>query len=182
MIIEETPLKDCLIIKPRIFEDTRGYFFESYNEQVLKNTPLEKYNWVQDNESRSSKGVLRGLHFQRGAFSQAKLARVIVGEVFDIAVDLRRDSPTYGISHGVILNDKTKNQYLIPRGFAHGFLVLSDYVIFSYKCDNPYNAEADSGLYYKDKKLNIEWPKLDIPYLLSEKDTNLPSFENAYKF
>jgi dTDP-4-dehydrorhamnose 3,5-epimerase len=182
MIVEETPLKDCLIIKPSIFEDARGYFFESYNAKTFKDTPLEKYKWVQDNESKSFKGVLRGLHFQKGEFSQAKLVRVIVGEVFDVAVDLRRDSPTYGKSHGVLLNDKTKHQYLIPRGFAHGFLVLSDSVIFSYKCDKPYHAAADSGLYYKDEKLNIEWPKLDIPYLLSEKDKNLPSFENAYKF
>lgn len=182
MTIEETPLQDCLILKPRIFEDARGYFFESFNAETFKDTPLESYHWVQDNESKSFKGVLRGLHFQKGDYSQAKLVRVIVGEVYDVAVDLRKDSPTYGKSHGVILSDKTKNQYLIPRGFAHGFLVLSDFVIFSYKCDNAYNASADSGVFYNDEALGIKWPEIDVPYLLSEKDKGLPSFENCYKF
>lgn len=182
MIIEKTPLKDCFVVRPRVFEDKRGYFFESYNEGDFEDTPLEPYNWVQDNESKSYKGVLRGLHFQKGIYSQAKLVRVIVGEVYDVAVDLRRDSPSFGKYHGVLLNDKSKTQYLIPRGFAHGFLVLSDIVIFSYKCDNLYNATVDSGLIYNDKSLNINWPELDIPYILSDKDKSLASFVDCYKF
>jgi dTDP-4-dehydrorhamnose 3,5-epimerase len=182
MIIEETPLKDCYVVRPRVFEDERGYFFESYNEGFFKDTPLEPYRWVQDNESKSYKGVLRGLHFQKGIHSQAKLVRVIIGEVYDVAVDLRKNSPTFGKHHGVLLNDKSKTQYLVPRGFAHGFLVLSEFVIFSYKCDNLYNPYADSGVLYNDEELNIQWPVLETPYLLSEKDKSLPAFDSCYKF
>lgn len=182
MIIEETPLKDCYILKPRVFEDSRGYFFETFNTATFKDTVLESYRWVQENESRSNRGVLRGLHFQQGAHSQAKLVRVITGEVFDVAIDLRKDSATFGQSHGVILSEKTKEQYLIPRGFAHGFLVLSETAIFSYKCDNLYNASSETGIMYDDPALSIPWPKLDIPYLLSEKDKKLNSFEKCHKF
>lgn len=182
MIIEETPLKDSYIIRPRVFEDKRGYFFEAFNKRAIKGTPLESYDWVQENESRSGYGVLRGLHFQKGEASQAKLVRVLQGEVYDVAVDLRRDSPTFGRSFGVRLSGSSKTQYLIPRGFAHGFLVLSDFAIFSYRCDNYYSPEADSGIIYNDPGLAIDWPELNTAYALSDKDKTLPSFENSYKF
>lgn len=182
MIIEETPLKDCYILKPRVFEDSRGYFFETFNTATFKDTVLESYCWVQENESKSDRGVLRGLHFQKGEAAQAKLVRVIKGEVFDVAVDLRKDSPTFGRFHSVLLSEKTKHQFLIPRGFAHGFLVLSDVAIFSYKCDNHYNVHQESGLAYNDETIGINWPKIDIEYLLSEKDRSLPSYTDCYKF
>ncbi len=182
MIIEETPLKDCYILKPRVFEDSRGYFFETFNTATFKDTVLESYQWVQENESRSNRGVLRGLHFQRGVHSQAKLVRVITGEVFDVAVDLRKDSATFGKSYSVLLSEKNKNQLLIPRGFAHGFLVLSDVAIFSYKCDNFYNSQEESGVIYNDEKLAIDWPELATDYLLSEKDIALPKYKDCYKF
>lgn len=182
MIIEPTPLQDSYIIKPKVFEDTRGYFFETYNKKNIQGTVLEPYEWVQENESRSDRGVLRGLHFQKGVHAQAKLVRVISGEVFDVAVDLRKDSPTFGQSHSVLLSEKTKEQFLIPRGFAHGFLVLSDMAIFSYKCDNLYNVQEEAGVMYNDEILEIKWPALDMAYLLSEKDKALPSYKNCYKF
>ncbi len=182
MIIEETPLKDSYIIRPQVFEDNRGYFFEAYNKKVVQGTPLESYDWVQENESMSGHGVLRGLHFQKGAASQAKLVRVLKGEVYDVAVDLRKNSPTFGLSYGIKLNSNSKTQYLIPRGFAHGFLVLSDYAIFSYRCDNYYDPEADSGIIYNDPELSIDWPELNKAYDLSDKDKKLPSFKNSYKF
>lgn len=182
MIIKETSLKDAYIIEPKVFGDERGYFFESYNRNQIKNTPLEEYNWVQENESQSMKGVLRGLHFQKGSYSQAKWVRVIQGEVFDVAVDLRKTSPTYGKSFSVFLSGKEKNQFLIPRGFAHGFLVLSDRAIFSYKCDNFYSPEHDSGIIYNDDSLNINWPEIDTEIVLSNKDAQLGTFKDAYKF
>ncbi|MEC7756008.1 MAG: dTDP-4-dehydrorhamnose 3,5-epimerase [Bacteroidota bacterium] len=182
MNIKETPLKDAYIIEPRVFEDERGYFFESYNENNLKNTPLEEYNWVQENESQSVKGVLRGLHFQKGPYSQAKWVRVIEGEVFDVAVDLRRSSPTFGQSFGLVLSGLDKNQFLIPRGFAHGFLVLSEKATFSYKCDNFYSPEHDSGIIYNDDSLNINWPEINSEIILSNKDAQLSTFKDAFKF
>ncbi|MCE7995847.1 MAG: dTDP-4-dehydrorhamnose 3,5-epimerase [Roseivirga sp.] len=182
MTIEHTPLKDCYIIKPRVIEDSRGYFFEAYNKKSVQGTVLENYDWVQENESRSDQGVLRGLHFQKGEYSQAKLVRVLVGEVFDVAVDLRKDSPSFGKWHGVRLNDRTKTQFLVPSGFAHGFLVLSDFAIFSYRCDNYYAPEADSGIIFNDANLAIDWPVLKTPYRLSDKDKGLPTFEKCYKF
>ena len=182
MTIRDTPLKDVYIIEPEVFKDDRGYFFESYNQEKTKNTILESYNWVQENESKSTKGVLRGLHFQKGNFSQAKLVRVILGEVFDVAVDLRKDSPSFGKWYGVTLSEENKHQFLIPRGFAHGFLVLSDEAIFSYKCDNFYAPEYDSGIKYDDQTLKIDWPLDTDSYLLSQKDQQLNTFENSYKF
>lgn len=182
MIIRETALKDAYIIEPKIFKDKRGYFFENYSEKNVKDTPLEQYTWVQENESQSVRGVLRGLHFQKGTFSQAKWVRVIEGEVFDVAVDLRENSSTFGKSFGLILSGEEKNQFLIPRGFAHGFLVLSEKAIFSYKCDNIYSPEHDSGIRYNDDHLNINWPKTDMELLLSEKDSKLGTFDQAYKF
>ena len=182
MTIEETSLKDVFIISPRVFIDGRGYFFESFNLSAIKGTVLNNYNWVQENESKSTKGVLRGLHFQKGNHSQAKLVRVIIGEVFDVAVDLRKNSPTFGKSYSVVLSDKNKKQLLIPRGFAHGFLVLSDTAVFSYKCDNYYSPKHDSGVIYNDLDLKIDWPELDIHYQLSKKDESLDDFKDVYKF
>lgn len=182
MNIINTPLQDCYIIEPKVFEDNRGYFFESFNGATAKGTVLEKYNWLQENESKSTKGVLRGLHFQKGDFAQGKLVRVIVGEVFDVAVDLRENSTTFGQSFGLTLSGKSKKQFLIPRGFAHGFLVLSDIAIFSYKCDNLYSPEHDSGIIYNDYLLNIGWPDIDAEIILSKKDAQLGTFEKSYKF
>ena len=182
MIIESTPLSDVYVIKPRVFADTRGYFFESYNKQSVKDTVLESYDWVQENESESTRGVLRGLHFQKGDYAQAKLVRVIKGEVFDVAVDLRKDSATYGQWHGELLTGENKKQFLVPRGFAHGFMVISETAIFSYKCDNYYAPEHDSGIMYNDPQIGIQWPDLDTDIVLSKKDQALNSFEEAYKF
>ncbi|WP_422007585.1 dTDP-4-dehydrorhamnose 3,5-epimerase [Roseivirga pacifica] len=182
MTIRDTPLKDAYIIEPKVFSDDRGYFFESHNQEKTKNTILESYNWVQENESKSTKGVLRGLHFQKGNYSQAKLVRVILGKVFDVAVDLRKDSPSFGKWHGVILSEENKHQFLVPRGFAHGFLVLSDVAVFSYKCDNFYAPEHDSGIRYDDIELNINWPLDEKLFLLSQKDSELDNFKNSHKF
>ena len=181
MKIEETPLQDVYLVRPRIFEDARGYFFETFNRQQVKGTVLESYNWVQENESQSTKGVLRGLHFQTGEFSQAKLIRVVLGEVFDVAVDLRRGSATFGKWFGSILSSENKTQMLIPRGFAHGFLVLSDVATFSYKCDNYYDPGKESGIMYDDPDIGIEWPE-SKELVISERDQNLGSFRSAYQF
>lgn len=179
MNIIETPIKDLLIIEPRVFNDDRGYFFESYSG--LKTPQLEN-PWVQDNESKSSKGVLRGLHYQVGEYAQAKLVRAVVGEIYDVAVDIRPDSKTYGQSYGILLSDANKKQLLIPRGFAHGFLVLSNTAIFAYKCDNYYSREHEGGIYYNDPQLKIEWPMNTDDLLLSEKDKVQPGFGNHLPF
>lgn len=182
MLIHDTPLQDSYVIEPRVFQDDRGYFFESHNASKIEGTVLSDYNWVQENESKSTKGVLRGLHFQKGEYAQSKLVRVIVGEVYDVAVDLRQQSSTFGQWHGVLLSAENKKQFLMPRGFAHGFLVLSDIAIFSYKCDNYYSPEHDSGIIYNDRDLSITWPQLNVPFQLSTKDQQLSSFSQAYKF
>lgn len=172
----KTPIQDLWIIEPKLFEDSRGYFYESYNEQVFKQATGFQVNFVQDNVSKSQCGVLRGLHFQKGEYAQAKLVTVLEGEVQDVAVDLRENSPTYGQYHSVILNAENKRQFFVPRGFAHGFLVLSETAVFSYKCDNFYNKESEGGLLYNSSKLAIDW-KLDVNELiLSEKDKVLPEF------
>ncbi|MBO6879913.1 dTDP-4-dehydrorhamnose 3,5-epimerase [Winogradskyella sp.] len=179
MIIKETKLKGCYTLQPKVFEDKRGYFIESYNENVFKKALGKNINFVQDNESQSSKGVLRGLHYQEGEFAQAKLVRVIKGKVLDIAVDLRKNSLTFGEHFSAILSEENKTQLFIPRGFAHGFLVLEDNTIFSYKCDNFYNKESETGVIYNDKDLNIDWKYPESELILSEKDLLLPSFKNA---
>ncbi|MTE27197.1 dTDP-4-dehydrorhamnose 3,5-epimerase [Winogradskyella ouciana] len=179
MIIKETKLKGCYTLQPKVFEDKRGYFIESYNENVFKKALGKNNNFVQDNESQSSKGVLRGLHYQTGEFAQAKLVRVIKGKVLDIAVDLRQNSLTFGEHVSAILSEENKTQLFIPRGFAHGFLVLEDNTIFSYKCDNFYNKESETGVIYNDKDLNIDWKYPESELILSEKDLLLPSFKNA---
>jgi dTDP-4-dehydrorhamnose 3,5-epimerase len=136
---------------------------------------------LQDNQSLSTKGVLRGLHYQTGEFAQAKLVRVVIGQVLDVAVDLRPHSPSFGKHETFLITEENQHQVFVPRGFAHGFLVLSEIAVFSYKCDNFYNKESEGGIIYNDPKLNINWGKYDFDFLVSEKDINLPSFENAKK-
>lgn len=170
-----TPIKDLVVIEPKVFEDSRGYFFEAYNKNVFHDLGLD-YDFVQDNQSYSTKGVLRGLHFQK-QFPQAKLVRVLEGEVFDVAVDLRKDSPTYGKWYGVRLSAENKKMFMIPRGFAHGFLVLSDTAVFSYKCDDFYHPNDEGGIMFNDHDIGVEWPKIDVEYILSEKDKKHPGFK-----
>lgn len=163
----KTEIEGVYVIEPKVFGDNRGYFMETYNEQEFKNNGLD-YNFVQDNQSKSKKGVLRGLHFQK-THPQAKLVRVLEGEVFDVAVDLRKGSKTYGKWVGVILSEENKKQFMIPRGFAHGFVVLSETAVFAYKCDDFYHPEDEGGIMWNDPDINIEWPyKGEL--LLSEKD------------
>lgn len=166
---EKTSIDGVYIITPKKFGDNRGYFMETYNEHDFKKNGLN-YNFVQDNQSKSSKGVLRGLHFQIN-HPQAKLVRVIEGEVYDVAVDLRKGSKTYGKYVGVVLSAENNKQLMIPRGFAHGFLVLSDSAIFAYKCDDFYHPEDEGGIAFDDPEVNIEWPFKDN-LNLSEKDKN----------
>jgi dTDP-4-dehydrorhamnose 3,5-epimerase len=177
MEAEQTHIKDCYIIHNTFFEDNRGYFFESFNQQTfLKKTGLD-INFVQDNQSSSTKGVLRGLHFQTGDAAQAKLVRVLEGEVLDIAVDLRKNSLTFGQHVSIKLSAASNTQLFIPRGFAHGFLVLSEKAVFFYKCDNYYNKQAESGLMYNDDDLNIDWGLPEEELILSEKDQKNPTFK-----
>ena len=178
----ETSIKDVYIIEPTVFGDNRGYFMETYSDAEFAEIGLN-YNFVQDNQSKSSKGVLRGLHFQKEN-TQAKLVRCIKGEVFDVAVDLRPGSETYGKWEGVILSEENKKMFMIPRGFAHGFLVLSDEAEFTYKCDDIYNPNAEGGLAWNDKDVNIDWPLGDMKIgdlLTSEKDAKWPSLEELRK-
>ncbi|MDR2600873.1 MAG: dTDP-4-dehydrorhamnose 3,5-epimerase [Spirochaetaceae bacterium] len=168
-----TIIKDLYEITPKVFLDKRGYFFESYNERDFFEAGI-KTRFVQDNQSRSFKGVLRGLHFQKER-PQAKLVRVIEGEVFDVAVDLRKDSPTLGKWRGVFLSAEKQNQFFIPEGFAHGFLVLSENAVFAYKCGDFYNAADESGVLWNDPSIGVEWPKLPGGYFLSEKDKLWPA-------
>lgn len=172
----ETPIKDVYIIEPKVYGDSRGYFMETYKESSFKEAGLN-YKFVQDNESKSHKGVLRGLHFQK-THPQAKLVRVLEGEVFDVAVDLRKDSPTYGKWVGVTLSAENKKQFMIPRGFAHGFVVLSDTATFCYKCDELYHPEDEGGIMWNDKDVNITWP-YDGEIFLSEKDKKHPSLKES---
>ncbi len=181
MVLKETHLKGCFEITPKIFKDERGYFFESFNEKSFFEETNILVHFVQDNQSFSSKGVLRGLHYQAGVYSQAKLVRVIKGEVLDVAVDIRPDSLTFGQVHTVILSEENQKQLYIPRGFAHGFLVLSDTALFFYKCDNYYNKASEGGIIYNEKKLNIDWMFNQDQLIISEKDKLLPKLENAKK-
>lgn len=179
MIIKETKLRGCYIIQPKIFKDKRGYFIESFNQNAFNSKLNLNVNFVQDNESQSSKGVLRGLHYQIGKYAQAKLVRVIKGRVLDVAVDLRRDSKTFGEHFSIELTEENKSQLFVPRGFAHGFIVLEDETIFSYKCDNFYNKAAEAGVIYNDKDLNIDWQLPCSDYILSDKDKILPKLKDA---
>ncbi len=173
----KTKIEGVYIIEPKVFGDDRGYFMETYNENDFKKAGID-IKFVQDNQSKSRKGVLRGLHYQR-QYPQAKLVRVIKGEVFDVAVDLRKNSKTYGQWVGVILTEENKKQFLIPRGFAHGFLVLSETAEFVYKCDEFYHPEDEGGIMYNDESLNISWPHIDGEIILSERDKNHPSLEKS---
>jgi dTDP-4-dehydrorhamnose 3,5-epimerase len=171
----DTPIKDLKIFEPQVWRDERGYFYESFNEKTFEAEGITSH-WVQDNQARSTFGVLRGLHYQIGEFAQAKLVRVVLGSVFDVALDLREDSGTYGQWFGVLLSDENHKQLFVPRGFAHGYVCLSEHVIFSYKCDNVYNKAAEGGVHYNDPTLNIDW-QIDVKdAILSEKDLVLPFF------
>lgn len=174
-MITDGPIPGLKLYTPRVFGDDRGYFFETFNAQVWRDAGITQ-EFVQDNEAYSSRGVLRGLHYQIGEHAQAKLVRVIHGEVLDVVVDCRPDSPTYGQHHSVLLSGELKNQFYVPRGFAHGYVVLSETALFSYKCDNFYQPKAEGGLKFDDPKLGIDW-KIDMSEVqLSPKDEILPHF------
>jgi dTDP-4-dehydrorhamnose 3,5-epimerase len=171
----KTEIPEVIIIEPKVFGDNRGYFLESYNQKRFEEV-VGKTSFLQDNESKSSKGVLRGLHFQKPPFEQAKLVRCIEGEVLDVAVDIRKNSKTYGQHVAVLLSGENKRQLFVPRGFAHGFLVLSDSATFAYKVDNTYAPEFDAGIRWNDKELNIQWGLEESEVLVSAKDAELPFF------
>ncbi|EMV7408244.1 dTDP-4-dehydrorhamnose 3,5-epimerase [Enterobacter soli] len=173
MNVVKTDIPDVLIFEPRVFGDDRGFFFESFSQKQFEEAVGRKVEFVQDNHSKSTKGVLRGLHYQLEPYAQGKLVRCIVGEVFDVAVDIRESSPTYGKWVGVHLSAENKRQFWIPEGFAHGFLVLSDTAEFVYKTTNYYHPESDRGLIWNDKTININWPLTGEP-VLSAKDSNQP--------
>lgn len=177
MIFKKNKIEGLVVIEPTVFEDDRGYFFESYNYDVFKKNGIVD-SFVQDNQSKSQKDVLRGLHFQKPPYGQAKLVRVVQGSVLDVAVDLRKDSDTYGEYYSVMLSAENKKMFLIPAGFAHGFLTLEDDTVFSYKCSNFYHAESEDAILWNDDKLNIDWG-MDSP-ILSEKDLNAQQF-NEFK-
>jgi dTDP-4-dehydrorhamnose 3,5-epimerase len=174
----ETGFKGLKIFEPRVFADSRGYFFESFNKQVFDEAGIHS-DFVQDNESKSQRGVLRGLHYQLDPMAQAKLIRVVEGEVLDVVVDIRVGSPTYGKSFSLVVSAENKKQLYIPRGFAHGFLVLSDTCIFQYKCDNYYSKESEGGIHFSDPELNIEWGFDLSQAIVSDKDKILPPFKDC---
>ena len=177
MNLIKTTLDGLVVLKPTIFKDNRGYFMESYNQKNI-NKLLGNVNFVQDNESESSRGVLRGLHFQKPPYAQAKLVRCLKGSVLDVVLDLRKDSKTYGIFETILLTEENKKQLFIPKGFAHGFVVLSETAIFCYKVDNYYNQESESGVLWNDLDLNIDWKINKKEIIVSEKDKSLPTFNN----
>lgn len=174
----ETSIKDLYILEPRVFEDDRGYFFEAYNKQVLSELQIE-LPFVQDNQSKSDYGVVRGLHYQLNPNAQTKLVRVLEGKIFDIAVDVRKGSPTFGKWVGIELSAENKKQFLIPKGFAHGFSVLSETATVFYKCDEFYSPGNDAGIRFDDPILNIDWQIPSDKVILSDKDSNLPSFDSS---
>ncbi len=177
MNIEHTPLEGCFIIKPNIFTDERGFFIETFNQQKFNDTTGTNTVFVQDNQSYSKHGVMRGLHFQKGSSAQAKLVRVLKGEVLDVAVDLRSGSKTYGQHFSIKLSDTNNLQLLIPRGFAHGFVVLSDGAVFQYKCDNYYDKSAEGGVLYNDPDLGVDWILPHDELIIAAKDLELSSFD-----
>lgn len=178
MEITETGIPNLLIITPKVFEDSRGYFFESYNSEIFEKFGLSQ-EWIQDNQSKSSYGVIRGLHYQLAPFSQSKLVRVISGRILDVALDIRSGSPTFGKHFTIELSDENKKQLLIPKGFAHGFSVLSDTAIVLYKCDALYKHEEERGILFNDPSLGIDWQISDNKAIVSAKDKVHPAFENA---
>jgi dTDP-4-dehydrorhamnose 3,5-epimerase len=175
--IKKTSVPDLVVIEPRVFQDSRGFFFESYNKAFFDEN-FGEINFVQDNESKSKRGVLRGFHFQKPPFDQAKLVRCVSGEVLDVAVDLRKKSNTYGKHESIILSDKNKLQFFIPKGFAHAFLVLSETAIFSYKVNNKYAPNSDSGIIWNDPSLAVDWGMEDSELIISEKDKSLNFFSD----
>ncbi|RXK81824.1 dTDP-4-dehydrorhamnose 3,5-epimerase [Filimonas effusa] len=181
MKVEATKLEGCYIIHDTVFPDSRGYFFESFNKKKFEDLTGQSVEFVQDNQSYSSKGVLRGLHFQTGDAAQAKLVRAITGAVLDIAVDIRKGSPTFGEHVAVELTGENHLQLFIPRGFAHGFVVLSDTATFFYKCDNYYNKQAEGGIIYNDPEIGINWQLPQEQFSLSDKDLQLPTLSEFFK-
>ena len=179
--MDGTEIEGVFVIEPKVFNDARGYFMEAW-KQAEFNEHVGKVDFIQDNESKSSFGVLRGLHFQKGAAAQAKLVRVIKGKVLDVAVDIRKSSPTFGKHVMVELSEENKRQFFIPRGFAHGFLVLSEEAIFTYKVDNPYAPQSEAGIRWNDPALAIQWPIDPQKVQTSEKDLKQPSFKDAEVF
>jgi dTDP-4-dehydrorhamnose 3,5-epimerase len=175
MPFTQTPIKDLVIFEPRVFEDERGYFFESYNQKLFEENGIDT-KFIQDNQSKSSLGVLRGIHFQKPPFAQAKLVRVLSGKVLDVAVDLRPESGTFGEYFAIELTAENKKQLFIPRGFGHGFVVLSQTAEFAYKCDNLYSKEHESGIIYNDSDLKIDWQIETSELIISDKDQQLKSF------
>ncbi|WP_309640197.1 dTDP-4-dehydrorhamnose 3,5-epimerase [Flavobacterium sp.] len=176
-----TKLEGCYCIEPKVFDDHRGYFMESFNEKTFHEKTGQTIHFVQDNQSFSSKGVLRGLHYQVGEHSQAKLIRVLSGEILDVAVDIRPNSKTYGQHVTIVLSAENQKQFFMPRGFAHGFLVLSETATIFYKCDNFYNKESEGGIIYNDVTLNIDWQFSETDLIISEKDAIQPTFEKSRK-
>ncbi len=178
MKITKTPIPGLIIIEPNVFEDDRGYFFESFHYERYMEAGI-KVQFIQDNESKSERGVIRGLHYQLNPFAQAKLVRVVQGTVYDVAVDLRKHSPTFGRWFGLELDEKNKKQLYIPRGFAHGFSVLSETAVFTYKCDNLYNKEMERSINFDDPFLGIDWKIKKPVQKVSGKDLNAPAFNKA---
>ena len=179
MKITQGPIPGIFIIEPQVFEDSRGYFFESFNKKKFDEATGIKSNFVQDNQSKSVRGVLRGLHFQLNPNAQSKLVRTLSGEVWDVAVDIRLGSPTYGEYFGIHLSSENKKQIFIPGGFAHGFVVLSETAEIHYKTDNFYHKESESGIIFNDPDINIDWPIADADIVLSEKDKELKPLKEA---
>ena len=178
MNLIKTNIPGAVILEPKVFGDERGYFFESFSEAWFRENVCDT-RFVQDNESRSGRGVLRGLHFQKPPFTQSKLVRVVEGEVLDVAVDIRRGSPTFGQHASVLLTAENKRQFFIPRGFAHGFAVLSEAAVFQYKCDNYYAPQAEAGIAYNDPHLKIDWQIDASGIMLSQKDTQNPLLKDS---
>ncbi len=178
MQILKTNIADLVVVKPKIFEDNRGYFFESYNEKHFRENGIN-FNWVQDNQSKSGYGVIRGLHYQLAPYGQTKLVRVLQGSILDVVVDIRKDSPTFGESFSIELNENNKKQLLVPCGFAHGFSVLSDTAVVLYKCDSFYNPESERGINYNDPQLAIDWKINPKNAVVSSKDRVLPFLDQA---
>ena len=178
MTFEETNLKGCFVLSPKVFHDERGFFYESFNKTVFEKETGLTPHFVQDNISKSAKGVLRGLHFQTGQFAQTKLVSVVKGKVLDVCVDLRKESSTFGQSFSIVLDDVKHQQLYVPKGFAHGFIALENDTIFAYKCDNFYNKDAEAGIIFNDETLNIDWGVPLEKLIVSSKDKCLPTFKN----
>ncbi|MDX1762188.1 MAG: dTDP-4-dehydrorhamnose 3,5-epimerase [Christiangramia sp.] len=180
MQVEETPLKDCFLIKPKIFKDHRGIFVETYQRKQFAEISGIDEDFVQDNQSVSKHGVLRGLHYQKGEFAQTKIVRVVYGKVLDVVVDLRPESPTFKQTYTAILDDENLHQLYVPKGFGHGFLTLSEKSVFAYKCDHYYTPGSAAGIIFNDPDLNIDWNFPERSMILSEKDMQLPTFKEAF--